>query len=75
MNHGSEGQSELKPWLEAISHIALYPGLMVVGTHFDEMLHQEKHYNISASLLQQAEMIVSGYENRLEKMGFFTCLT
>lgn len=72
LKDGSKGLSELKPWLKAISHHALYPGLMVVGTHLDEMSQQEIHDATATSLLQQAEVIVASYDNRLERMGFFT---
>ena len=66
----SEGLHELKYWLESISQKAPCSSVMIIGTHVDEIPHQDYH-NSDHLLLQQAKMIAAVYENKLETAGFF----
>ena len=69
LEHENEGLHELKPWLESISHQAPYFAIMIIGIHMDEMSHED--YHNSDLVMQQAKMIASVYDNKLETAGFF----
>ena len=66
---GSKGIHEVKVWLESITHEAPYSSVMVIGTHKDEMSHED--YHNGDFLLQQAKMVAAVYENKLESIGLF----
>lgn len=65
----SEGVHDVKAWLESITYKAPYSSVMIIGTHMDERI---AHQNICDGdfLLQQAKMVASVYENKLETIGF-----
>ena len=68
LKHESKGVHDVKAWLESIAYQAPYSSVMIIGTHTGEMTHQD--YCNGDFLLQQAKMVASIYENKLETIGF-----
>ena len=58
---GHEGVHELKPWLSSITQLAPLSGIIIIGTHSDQV----PQHDVSL-LLQQAEMVVAAYGGKLK---------
>ena len=65
----SEGVHDVKVWLENITYKAPYSSVMIIGTHNTTVRAHRDHCN--DFLIQQAKMVASVYEHRLETIGFF----
>ena len=61
LTQGSGGVHELKPWLNSITQLAPRSGLIIVGTHSDEVPQHDV-----GLLLQQAEMVTAAYGRKLK---------
>jgi GTPase SAR1 family protein len=66
----SEGVHDVKIWLESITYKAPYSSVMIIGTHNATERSRQDHCN-DDFLLQQAKMVASVYQHRLETIGFF----
>ena len=73
MKRESEGVHDVKVWLENITYKAPYSSVVIIGTHSTTMCTrplQQDDYS-GDFLIQQAKMVASIYEHRLEIIGFF----
>ena len=70
MTHESEGVHDVKVCLESITYKAPYSSVMIIGTH-NMTVRSHQDYCNGDFLLQQAKMVASSYEHRLETIGFF----
>jgi leucine-rich repeat kinase 1/leucine-rich repeat kinase 2 len=61
LKHGNEGVHELKSWLNSITQLAPRSGVIIVGTHSDEVPQHDVDL-----LLQQAEMVAAAYGRKLK---------
>ena len=68
VKHESKGVHDaIKAWLERIACQAPYSSIMFIGTHMEEMSHQD--YTNGETLLQQAKIASKPYINKLETVG------
>ena len=70
MKRESEGVHDVKVWLENIIYKAPYSSVMIIGTHSTTTRPHQDDYS-GDFLIQQAKMVASIYEHRLEIIGFF----
>lgn len=64
LEHGNEGVAELKPWVNSIAHLAPRSGIVIIGTHSDEVPRQDV-----GLLLQQAEMVTAAFGRKLTNVA------
>lgn len=67
LKQGNEGVCELKPWLNSITQLAPRSGIIIIGTHSDEVLQHD-----IGLLLQQAEMVTAAYGRKLKTVGLLS---
>lgn len=64
LKQGNEGVHELKSWLNSITRLAPRSGVIIIGTHSDEVPQHDV-----GLLLQQAEMVAAAYGRKLKTVA------
>ena len=64
LKRGNEGVHELKSWLNSITRLAPRSGIVIIGTHSDEVPQHDV-----GLLLQQAEMVAAAYGRKLKTVA------
>ena len=67
LKRGNEGVHELKSWLNSIAQLAPRSGMIVIGTHADEVPQHDV-----GLLLQQAEMVTAAYGRKLKTVALLS---
>ena len=67
LKRGNKGVHELKLWLNSIAQLAPRSGMIIIGTHADEVPQHDV-----GLLLQQAEMVTAAYGRKLKTVALFS---